>query len=388
MKKLSRTTWAILRRSTIPLATLLGLICGGSAEAATATVHPNGLIEVNGTDGNDYIRIARINRELLIFDGPGSGKQVIAQAPIDSVKKVRFYGHAGDDRFTFMNISQQGQPPFHAQSGYQPDHPQLELFGGAGKDRLDGGSRNDLIVGGDGRDELKGFHGDDTIFGDSGGDGLWGHQGRDFLCGGTGSDDVFSNENSDWMFMGPPEPNVHDDPGALSPGDHLAFEPCSAAPQELRGDWDGDGVTDIGYFLPERALFLMPTGPAAVLSFGIPGDQPIVGDWMNEGADRAGVYRNGQHYLDIGLPGWNAEGPEEWPGIQFGGLPGDIPVVGDWDSDGYSDVGVFRPSAASWFLDDGPRGWGPDTLQELYGIPFDYWWKPPTTFAPSWLTTN
>ncbi len=387
MKKLFRARLTSLGRMVVPLATVLGMTLSGSTEAATAVVHGNGLIEVLGTDGPDYIRVGRVGRELLILDGQGS-PTTIATSPIDSVKKIRFYGLGGNDRFTFMNVSNNGEPEFHAQAGYQVDHPQLELFGGAGNDQLDGGSNHDLIVGGSGRDDLKGFHGDDTILGESGPDELWGHQGRDFLCGGSGGDRVTSNENSDWMFMGPQEAGVQEDPGALSPGDHLAFEPCSTAKQEIRGDFDGDGVGDIAYYLPERALFVSPVAPVPVLSFGIPGDQPIVGDWTGEGTDRVGVYRNGQHILDIGTPGWYAEGPEEWPGVQFGGLPGDIPVVGDWNSDGISDVGVFRTTSWSWFLDDGARGWGPDTLQELYGIPFGYWWKPPATFAPSWLMPN
>lgn len=387
MKKRIRRKLDVFRRAATPAAILFGLTFSGTAAAATATVHNNGLIEVIGTDGRDYIRVARVGRELQVLDGQGSPTP-IARSPIDAVKKIRFYGNAGNDRFTFMNISQHGQPEFHAQNGYQPDHPQLELFGGTGDDQLDGGSNHDLIVGGEGRDDIKGFHGDDTIMADSGPDELWGHQGRDFLCGGPGADLVVSNENSDWMFMGPIERGVTDDPGSLSPGDYLAYEACSYARQEIRGDFDGDGVIDIAYYLPERALFVSPVAPVPVLPFGVPGDLPIVGDWKGEGIDRVGVYRNGQHFLDVGLPGWTGQEPEEWPGIQFGGLPGDIPVVGDWNSDGISDVGVFRPSNSSWYLDDGPRGWGPDTLQELYGVPFDYWWKPPATFAPSWLIAN
>jgi len=33
------------------------------------------------------------------------------------------------------------------------------------------------------------------------------------------------------------------------------------------------------------------------------------------------------------------------------GKSGDIPIVGDWDGDGVSDIGVFRPATGFWYLD-------------------------------------
>ena len=43
--------------------------------------------------------------------------------------------------------------------------------------------------------------------------------------------------------------------------------------------------------------------------------------------------------------------------VGFGwGLPGDLPVAGDWNGDGNDEVGVFRNGA--WFLDyNGNRYW-------------------------------
>lgn len=63
---------------------------------------------------------------------------------------------------------------------YQPQASTLYTVNGArGRDKLFGGSGDDVVNGGVGRDEL---------FGDDGDDKLFGHRGRDVLNGGTGHD--------------------------------------------------------------------------------------------------------------------------------------------------------------------------------------------------------
>jgi hypothetical protein len=103
-----------------------------------------------------------------------------------------------------------------------------------------------------------------------------------------------------------------------------------------------------------------------VRSFGLPGDVPVAGDFFGTGAIEIGVFRcpagasTCQWYIDANNNG-------AWDG-QFGGdaiwnfgLPGDVPVVGDWNGNGTSKIGIFRcPAAGSttpclWVLDTGNK---------------------------------
>jgi Divergent InlB B-repeat domain len=72
------------------------------------------------------------------------------------------------------------------------------------------------------------------------------------------------------------------------------------------------------------------------------------------GTNRAaiGIFRSstGEWFLDV-----NGNGVWEGCNVDFClgpfGADGDLPVVGDWTGTGFSNIGVFRPSTAEWFLD-------------------------------------
>ncbi len=105
------------------------------------------------------------------------------------------------------------------------------------------------------------------------------------------------------------------------------------------GDWNGDGTDEIGVYRPGVARFYldlngndvwdgMPTDVAS--SFGAVGDEPIIGDWNGDGIDEIGVYQPGaaRFYLDL-------NGNDVWDGTptdatsRFGALV-DQPIVGSW----------------------------------------------------------
>jgi pimeloyl-ACP methyl ester carboxylesterase len=128
----------------------------------------------------------------------------------------------------------------------------------------------------------------------------------------------------------------------------------------VAGDWDGDGVSEIGVFRQSTGKWFLDLdgngqwdgcGVDGCYTFGTTGDMPIVGDWNGDGVDEIGVFRpsTGMWYLDRnGDNQWNGCGMDRC--IYFG-MNGDLPIAGDWDDDGQYEVGVFRPSTGRWYID-------------------------------------
>ncbi len=105
----------------------------------------------------------------------------------------------------------------------------------------------------------------------------------------------------------------------------------------------------VGVFRPSNgALYLKnsnSTGFADVqINYGLPGDYPVVGDWDGNGTATIGIYRNGSFYLRNS----NTIG---FADIAFSfGAPGDQPIAGDWNNDGSDTIGVYRPSTGQFLL--------------------------------------
>jgi serine-aspartate repeat-containing protein C/D/E len=111
----------------------------------------------------------------------------------------------------------------------------------------------------------------------------------------------------------------------------------------VTGDWNGDGVTNIGIFC-NGTWFLDVDGDGrwsagdVEITLGQAGDIPLVGDWNGDGRAKLGVYRNGEWLLDT-----NGDGVLDAHDRAFQlGEPGDVPVVGDWNGDGIDEIGVYR----------------------------------------------
>ena len=111
----------------------------------------------------------------------------------------------------------------------------------------------------------------------------------------------------------------------------------------------GGGSDTTGVFRPSNGLLYLKnkndTGFADMaLNYGLPGDYPVVGDWDGNGTVTIGVYRNGYFYLKNA----NTLGFAE---VVFPfGTPGDQPIAGDWNGDGVDTIGIYRPSNGQFQL--------------------------------------
>ncbi|OYT71678.1 MAG: hypothetical protein CFK52_07400 [Chloracidobacterium sp. CP2_5A] len=109
-------------------------------------------------------------------------------------------------------------------------------------------------------------------------------------------------------------------------------------------------VTKIGVYSSAATAFTRhanSTGMAdAVFAYGLPGDIPIVGDWDGDGVDTLGVFRpaTAQFFLKNANTAGFADTAFNY------GAPGDIPLAGDWTGKGFDSVGVFRNGV--FFLKD------------------------------------
>jgi hypothetical protein len=72
-----------------------------------------------------------------------------------------------------------------------------------------------------------------------------------------------------------------------------------------------------------------------VFCYGIPGDVPIVGDFNKDGSDDIAIFRNGVWCVDT-------TGNRIADLIFCYGIAGDVPIVGDFNKDGSDDIGIFR----------------------------------------------
>jgi hypothetical protein len=74
---------------------------------------------------------------------------------------------------------------------------------------------------------------------------------------------------------------------------------------------------------------------------------PVVGDWNGDGRTKIGVYEAGTFILDINGNGLYERGIDHLFG--WGPTAGAQPVIGDWNGDGRSKIGIF--AQGFWALD-------------------------------------
>jgi hypothetical protein len=110
------------------------------------------------------------------------------------------------------------------------------------------------------------------------------------------------------------------------------------------GDYDGDGVTDVGVWRAGTWFWKRSSdgayGPPTPL--GEAGDIVVPADYDGDKTTDLAVYRGGTWITRL-----SSNGQTGAPRA-FGG-PTDVPVPGDYDGDGRDDMAVFRPANGTWY---------------------------------------
>jgi hypothetical protein len=138
----------------------------------------------------------------------------------------------------------------------------------------------------------------------------------------------------------------------------------------IAGDWDGDGVDTVGVFRPSNNTFFLTnsndTNPPIEITtvVGAAEDLPLAGDWDGNGVDGIGLFR--PSITKFFLSNNNAVFQNDI--VAIFGLSADLPLAGDWDGDGDDNIGTFRPSSASFSLSNDNSA---VSLSFIFGVPGD-----------------
>lgn len=171
----------------------------------------------------------------------------------------------------------------------------------------------------------------------------------------------------------------------VTPGQNVTPRVVSDSP--IVGDWDGDGVETVGVarFIarcgvsggdvigctgPQRIHWHLrnsnTAGPADMdFHYGEGFAQPVVGDWDGDGTTTIGVTLPDQRQERWMLRNSNAGGRAEFDYLFGSHTP--FPLVGDWDGDGDDTAGVIhRSDQTRWSLKN-DHGAGAADVELHYG---------------------
>jgi hypothetical protein len=147
----------------------------------------------------------------------------------------------------------------------------------------------------------------------------------------------------------------------------------------LVGNWNGLPGDEVGLFRPALGKFVLdfdgdgvsndPDDHIGAMLDGKPYGRPLVGNWDGVGGDEVGLYRPATGVFTLDVDGDLASrDPDDTVITRLAGKVGGQPLVGDWDGDGRTDVGVFFGVTGQWLLDTDHNSAGVEiTITKLDG---------------------
>ena len=123
--------------------------------------------------------------------------------------------------------------------------------------------------------------------------------------------------------------------------------PANAIP--FQGDFDGDGQTDLAYYVPSTATWGMVDSKSKTFTSFVLGTPnvsvPISGYFDANAPDEVGVFT-----ISSGMGVWSIVTATSGVRTVFFGATGDIPVPGDYLGLGTDQIAVYRPSNGDFYV--------------------------------------
>lgn len=149
--------------------------------------------------------------------------------------------------------------------------------------------------------------------------------------------------------------------------------PTNAVP--VSGDYDCDGKTDPGVFDRLKVRWTIRVSQEQILwifNFGLHGDIPIPADFNGDGCTQAGIYRPWTNTYYTGISRNKArltpvESVTQW------GLSGDRPTIANVDGDAKADFMIYRPTSNQYYIQSGKNfqytiDFGLPQIQDAFGV--------------------
>ena len=166
-------------------------------------------------------------------------------------------------------------------------------------------------------------------------------------------------------FESPGPGYSYDTTGWTDPSDFIDSHRQLGSTIPIFGDMYKSGTDTTGIYNTGTAEF---TFDGKTVNFGQTNDEPIIGDWDGDGYDEIGLFRSSTSMFYLVTRNW-ATLPYDVGAadkdIPFS-YPEDIPIAGDWDGDGDDDIGGYYPGTFYLYL----LNLGSSTATSYVDVPF------------------